>query len=74
MRIGRWLAVIAIATVCAMLFVQGGVADAASSTTQHTARRATPVPHHAYAFGTTSTVPLRVVDLRFAAGTTTTTT
>jgi hypothetical protein len=68
MRIGRWFAVIAIATVCVMVFVQGGIADAASSTTQHALRHAGPAPQHARAFGTTSTVPLQIVDLRFAPG------
>jgi hypothetical protein len=69
MRIGRWFAVIAIATVCAMVYVQGGIADAASGTTQHAVRHASPAPHHGRAFGTTSTVPLQIVDLRFAAST-----
>jgi hypothetical protein len=69
LRIGRWFAVIAIATVCVMVFVQGGIADAASSTTQHAARHASPAPHHARAFGTTSTVPPQIVDLRFAPST-----
>ena len=64
MRIRRWLAVIAIATACVMVFVQGGVADAASSTTRQ-AHRTAPAPHHARAFGTASTVPLQIVDLRF---------
>ena len=71
MRIRRWFAVIAIATVCVMVFVQGGVADAASGTVRHRAHPAAPAPHHAGAFGVTSTVPLQIVDLRFSPSVTT---
>jgi hypothetical protein len=70
MKIGRWFAVIAIATVCVMVFVQGGVADAASSATRHVVGHAAPAPaqHRADAttFGTTSTVPLQIIDTRYA--------
>jgi hypothetical protein len=69
MRIGRLFAVIAIATVCVMVFVQGGVAHAATSVTRHAARPSSPAPrHHGQAFGTTSTAPLQIVDVRFAPG------
>ena len=69
MKIGRWFAVIAIATVCVMVVVQGGVADAATSMTRHAARQSSPAPRHpGQAFGTTSTVPLQIVDVRFAPG------
>jgi hypothetical protein len=73
MRIGRWFVVIAIVTVCVMVFVQGGIADAASSTTRQAGRHGGPASRHAQGFGTTSTVPWQIVDLRFAATTPTTT-
>jgi hypothetical protein len=75
MKIGRWFALIAIATVCVLVFVQGGVADAATSATRHDAHHASPAPRHtARTFGTTSTVPLQIIDTRFAAGATATST
>jgi hypothetical protein len=73
MKIGRWFACIAIATVCVLVFVQGGVADAASSTTAHVAHHASPAPpHRAQTFGSTSTVPLQIIDTRFAGAATAT--
>ena len=73
MRIRRWLTAIAIATVCVLVFVQGGVADAASSTAQHAARHAAPAPAHQHGgpLGTASSVPLQIVDLRSPSVTTT---
>jgi hypothetical protein len=73
MKIGRWLAVIAIVTICVMVFVQGGIADAASSTTRHADRHGSPAPRHAQAFGTASSMPWQIVDLRFPSTTPTST-
>jgi hypothetical protein len=66
MKIRRWITAIAIATVCVLLFLQGGVADAASSTTRHATHHGAMAPrHHVDAGGTASSVPWQIVDTRF---------
>jgi hypothetical protein len=68
MRVRRWITVIAVATVCVLLFLQGGIADAASSTTRHATNHGTGVPRrHEAAVGTAAGVPWQAVETRFGA-------
>jgi hypothetical protein len=69
MKVRRWITAIAIATVCVLLFLQGGIADAASSATRRAPTHHGPgAPrHHEAAVGTAAGVPWQAVDTRFGA-------